>query len=856
MAATGKKLTPMMKQYYEIKSEYEDCILFFRLGDFYEMFGDDAVEAAGILDITLTSRSKGEDALPMCGIPYHSAESYIAKLNQKGKKVAVCEQVSDPKAKGIVERKVKQVLTPSTNTSELNLEAKENQFLVVLDGKIGDLRSCIVDISTGEIFLRNISSFDDLEAVIVKYTAKEIVVQSELYDLPEFYSFSKNLEGVLISRYLVKDSTEVLEALDKKISFINDEEALKPCVLAAAYLKNVIGFNLGAIQKVITLGESDDYFELDKSSLMNLEVFYTLMDGSKENSLVCKIDYTKTAMGGRKLRSWLLRPLKNIELINERQNMVEVFMDLSMDKTEKLSDTLRGIYDLDRLFARICALTASPKDLIAIRHSLEKINEMKGFIWWNSLMDQKLNELPLVDKMIEKLGCIKSEDAKISIREGGIFVDSFNDEVDQLRDLLKNGKDYLLKIQREESEKNDISTLKLGFNKVFGYYLEVSKGKVDKVPDYFIRKQTLTNSERYITPELKEYEEKVLNAQDRVRELEYNLYMDLLDELKRFDSLIQKCSEVISFLDVTFSFAELAKAQNYCKPEIVEENILEIENGRHVVIEQIVGKHEFIPNDCEFGGDCNVQIITGPNMGGKSTFLRQNALICLLAQIGSFVPAGLAKIGVVDQIYSRVGASDNLSRGQSTFMVEMTETAYILTNATERSLIIMDEVGRGTSTSDGLSLAKSITDFLNNQIKGRTLFATHYHELVEHAENIEGVSNFSISVTHDDNGKPIFLHKIVPGGIDRSYGIEVAESAGVPLDVINRSKDYMREFMNQKNREHKSLNNYDKTQTSLFDDKNEQLIKLQAMMKDININETTPLQSLQYLKDVIDTLRP
>lgn len=843
----------MMKQYYEIKSKYDDCILFFRLGDFYEMFGDDAVEAAEILDITLTSRSKGEDALPMCGIPYHSAESYIAKLNQKGKRVAVCEQVSDPKAKGIVERAVKKVLTPSTNTSDLNLEAKENQYLVVLDGSLNDLRACVADISTGEILLRKLDSAKEIGKVVNTYGSKEIVIEKSLYKEANIYEEVKEIRNILVSGYECNDMirNEIVDAWKNHLSIHSDKNALKPALLCGSYLRDVIGYKIEGIVKIKNVSNESDTFELDQSSIINLEVFYTIADGSKTDSLIGKIDSTLTSMGGRLLRSWLIRPLKNKEKILRRQDHVSDVLQIDSQKLSLLKNTVKKIYDLDRLLSKVNNDSANPRDLIALKSSLIAVNELKE-IELDGLINNLLEQIPSFDDLMLTLEKLKDEDVRVSIREGHIFKEGYNSDLDELRNLLKNGKNVLLDIQKREAEKNDISTLKLGFNKVFGYYLEVSKGKVNLVPDYFIRKQTLTNSERYITPELKEYEEKVLNAQDRIQEIEYEMYMKLLNEVKTFWDVISDCSRVIAEFDCYLCFAELAISRNFVKPNIVNEKVLHIENGRHPVIEEIVGKHNFIPNDCKFEKDLNVQIITGPNMGGKSTYLRQNALICLLAQIGSYVPASYAEVGIVDQIFSRVGASDNLSKGQSTFMVEMNETAYILAHATERSMIIMDEVGRGTSTSDGLSLAMGITDHLNSKIRGRTLFATHYHELVEHGEKSLGIKNYSIAVTHDENGRPIFLHKIVDGGINKSYGIEVAESAGIPNSVIEASKVYLSNYQSIE-RNSQSLETY--SQKTLFEEKvSDKADQIISKLKKIDLNDTTPMQSMKILDELLKEL--
>lgn len=852
-----------MKQYYEIKSKYEDCILFFRLGDFYEMFGDDAKEAAEILDITLTSRSKGDDALPMCGIPYHSSESYIAKLNQKGKRVAVCEQVSDPSQKGIVERAVQRVVTPSTNMSESMLEAKENQFLLVVSGAASSLKACIVDISTGEIYLREISKLDEINSVIANYGVKELIIEKSLYETPEVYEVVRGIESVLVTSYPQEkvDYELVLEKLNKFLSHY-DKNLIDPCILAGGYLTDVIGYELEAIQRVARVDGSEESFELDKSSVINLEIFYTIIDGNRKNSLVNQIDYTKTSMGGRLLRKRLIRPLKVASKINERLDIVSSFIEVGSSKLEKIQNWLGQIYDLDRLLARVNNRTVNPKDFVSILQSIEaaielkKVGEELGGLAKQSLLN--LHECPKTKKV---LSVLEREDVKVSVKDGGIFCDGYNDELDELRDILVNGKDYLLKIQKDESDKNDIPTLKLGFNKVFGYYLEVSKGKTDRVPEYFIRKQTLSNSERYITPELKEYEEKVLSAQDRVKELEFSLFNELIERFKEAQDEVVELSTKLAKIDVAVSQATLALSRDYVRPEIREDKTIEIKDGRHPVIENIIGESSFIPNDVSCSDDEIIKIITGPNMGGKSTYLRQTALICLLGQIGSYVPASSAVIGVVDQIFSRVGAADNLSMGESTFMVEMKETAYILNQATEKSLIIMDEVGRGTSTSDGLSLASGIVDYLSERLKSRVLFATHYHELVDHVDGLKNVHNLSISVTHDENGKPIFLHKIVSGGIDKSYGIEVAESAGLPEEILESSRRYLEEhelgankLKLEQDRQTKRLSPYD--QSSLFvaakDNRFEELLN---RVKEIEVNKMTPIQALQNLNELVESIK-
>lgn len=862
----AKKLTPMMKQYYEIKAEYEDCILFFRLGDFYEMFGEDAKDAAAILDITLTSRSKGADALPMCGIPYHSSESYIAKLNQKGKKVALCEQVSDPKAKGIVERKVVKVVTPSTNVSEMSLEAKENQFLVSVAGKIGNLGICITDVSTGEMMFKSVQDLDGVEKAIFVNGAREIVVERSLYSDPDMYSFLSGIDDLLVSSFkLAGDRKRLLgdhfgESIFETAG-LDSEAEIDACSLALSYLKEVVSSDLGNFKR-IKKAEGEEFFELDRSTIVNLEIFQTMIDGSRENSLLGVIDKTMTAGGGRMLRRWILRPLKNIAGIETRLDFVNEFYE-DAEMTAKLRELLKGCYDMERLFSRISLGVANPRDMVNIYNTLRLVREIKGsFGNGNGKIAELCAGLDECEELVEVLQRLRLEEAKVSVKDAGIFEDGVDAKIDEYRELLFNGKEYLLKLQQREIEETGISNLKLGFNKVFGYYLEVSKGKVDLVPDRYIRKQTLTNNERYITPELKEYEEKVLSADELLKNREFELFIQLLEEISSYGERIMKLAEQLAFLDVTSSFAYLAREKRFCAPELSNEKEINLVEAKHPVIEDLLPRGKFISNDLVLTEDSFIRTITGPNMGGKSTFLRQNAICVLLGQIGSYVPAKRAQIGIVDQIFSRVGASDNLSKGQSTFMVEMSETAYILNQATENSLIIMDEIGRGTSTIDGLSLATAIIDHLSLDLKARVLFATHYHELIDHSEGIGVVENLSVSVIQDDNGKPVFLHKIKPGGISKSYGIDVAEIAGLPGAVIEKSKHYMKELELIELSSGTNRSTGRKVGVSRIDEENQlglfvasqedpALKEFVDRFKNIDINKMTPLEAIQKLSDLI-----
>jgi DNA mismatch repair protein MutS len=875
------KITPMMSQYNSIKEQYPDCILFFRLGDFYEMFGQDAVECATILDITLTSRTKSEDALPMCGVPYHAAESYIAKLNQKGKKVAVCEQYGDPKGPGIVERKVARIVTPSTNFSDYCLDQKANQFTGAVTflpkARIYGLSIC--DVSTGEILTGEYSNLSELCSILSSFGAKELIGSPEVVENPINYKLiSESVKDISISSFESEKDLAGMKSylLSKfKLTTLNSlgletkESLIQSTYLVLKYLESVLKVEISNINSVQSF-KNEDYFELDRSTINNLELFYTNSDFDRKGSVLNAIDYTRTAAGGRLLKQWLIRPLKNLNKLQERLNVVEEHFNFSMD-LEQVQDLLSRTYDLERVVSKVSLGMSTPRDLLMIKLSLEQIPLIKAFYTLKGGKSAEIaNQLDELVVLYEKLNSALKEDAPLSRRDANIFNDGYNLEVDEYRKLLYQGKDYILKLQQDEIVKTGITNLKISYNKVFGYYIEVSNGRTNLVPDYFIRKQTLANSERYITPELKEYEEKVLSAEDKLKILEEKLFEELIAFTSEYLESLSKNAKILAKLDLFSSFAHLAYQKNYCKPVITNKKELKIVDGRHPVVENILSSGSFVPNDAMFEAEY-IKLITGPNMGGKSTYLRQNAIIVLLAQIGCFVPASNAEIGIADQIFTRVGASDNLTKGLSTFMVEMEETAYILKQATENSLLILDEIGRGTSTFDGVSLAWAILEYIHDDLKARTLFATHYHELIELAKKLDNAENLSVAVEDDGNQTPVFLHKIKQGPVDRSYGVHVASMAGIPVGIVERASHLLENLENDNkiefsenatqttnllgNRKQRSIIT-DELQDSLFNISSisPEQEKALEMLSGININEMTPLEALQKLYELKETI--
>ncbi len=863
--------TPLMRQYLDIKSDYSDSILFFRLGDFYEMFMEDAVVASRVLGITLTSRNKGDaEAVPLCGIPYHSSQGYIAKLVSEGHKVAICEQVEDPKtAKGIVKREVVRVVTPGLVTDTDTLDPKENNYLLAVTALNDQYGISHVDITTGEFRATEVQSLEQVESEIGSLRPREILLADNSSGEEIKKQTSNTLDG-LMCNFLPDWVYELDYAHEQLRSFFNVPgleslgcENLPAAQQAATavlhYLKQTQKNDLKHIRQLETYF-TQNYMLLDDSTRRNLELTATLQDGKKRGSLLGVIDRTVTAMGGRTLRSWIHYPLIDKEQILTRQKAVAELVDNSLLRIDLL-EALDGVYDLERLNGKISMASANAKDLVALRSSLQKLPQIDDLLAaLNSDYSKQLQQrLDLLPELLELLESSIVDEPPFVLREGGLIRDGFNDDLDELRLISREGKGWIAGLEAEEREKTGISSLKVKYNKVFGYFIEVTNRHLDRVPEDYQRKQTLTNAERFITPRLKEYEEKVLGAEDRMVELEFNLFQTIRLKAAAEAAKIQQCAEAVAEIDALLALSDLAHERNYVAPTIDDSGIINIQGGRHPVVEGMPLKEAFVPNDVLLDQEKNqLLIITGPNMAGKSTFMRQVALITLMAQIGSFVPADQAHIGVVDRIFTRVGASDNLAKGQSTFMVEMTETANILRHATAQSLIILDEIGRGTSTYDGVSIAWAVAEHLhdNPKLAAKTLFATHYHELTDLAVTRSRVKNYNVAVK-EWNDQIIFLRKIVAGGASRSYGIQVGRLAGLPDQVICRAKEILRnlesgEFVREgEPRIGESTGKPQKpasNQLSLFATGTEDMIR--SHLEQIDISQTTPIEALNLLNEL------
>lgn len=798
--------TPLMRQYLEIKSQYEDAILFFRLGDFYEMFMDDAVTASRVLGITLTSRNKGDkDAIPLCGIPYHSSQGYIAKLVGNGYKVAICEQVEDPKtAKGIVKRAVVKVVTPGLVTDTDTLEPKENNYLLSLVGdSVSGFGLAHIDITTGEY---RVTQLDNPEKVISELSSlqpREILLPQDSEGEGLQQVFLRNLDGMLVNR-LGDWEFESDRAIETLCSFFDCSslqafgckdlpQAIRAAGGLLSYLQRTQMDELRHIRSLNTY-HTRDHMVLDEATRRNLELTATLQGGRKKGSLLGILDRTVTAMGGRLLRQWIHYPLIDKDQIVSRQQALHELLDDSLGRID-LGEALDGVYDLERLNGKISMASANAKDIIALRDSLQRLPQIDDLLSGRqaSLLQRLRQSIDLMPDLVAEISSAIVDDPPFILRDGGIIRDGFNVELDELRTISREGKGWIARLEQQEKERTGINALKVKYNKVFGYFLEVPRRFSEEVPEDYQRKQTLANAERFITPTLKEYESKVLGAEERLVEIEYELFQQIRKSTAEQGARIQQTADALAQLDVLLSLADLAHDRQYVCPQIDDSDQLVIEGGRHPVVEQMSLQEPFVPNDvCLDLEENQVLIITGPNMAGKSTFMRQVALITLMAQMGGFVPADSARIGVVDRIFTRVGASDNLARGESTFMVEMNETANILRHATRKSLLILDEIGRGTSTFDGVSIAWSVAEYLhdNEDVAAKTLFATHYHELTDLCLTRNRIKNFNIAVK-EWNDQIIFLRKIVAGGASRSYGIQVGRLAGLPQPVIQRAKEIL-----------------------------------------------------------------
>ena len=866
--------SPMMQHYLATKEKYKDCILFYRLGDFYEMFFDDAVNVSQELELTLTGKDCGqEQRAPMCGIPYHAAESYIAKLVQNGHKVAICEQLEDPKlAKGIVKRDVIRVVTPGTVTESNLLEEKKNNFIMSIFKKGIFFGIAICDISTGDFYASEIkeeNNFERLLDEISRYSPSEIIANEMLTGCEEEISkikerfdvyiseepeekFSEDTENIYEQYALSDDKGNIVKDLEKRLFAVSAINGL------IKYIEDTQKTKLEHINR-ITIYTITKYMSLDINARRNLELTEKMRDKSKKGTLLWVLDKTSTSMGGRLLRRWISDPLIDENEINERLEAVEELKDNIILRGELL-DKLKGVYDMERLAGKIAYGNVNARELNSLKASSSKLPEIKSMIKnsKSKMLRNLYEELDSLEDIYELIDKAIVDDPPILVTEGGVIKMGYNTEIDELKTAMTQGKTWLVQLEAREKEETGIKGLKVGYNKVFGYYLEVTKSNLALVPDRYIRKQTLTGGERYITEELKELESKVLGAEEKVVGLEYQAFVQIREQIKSQIQRVQKSALAISKLDVLCSFAQVAEDLNYCKPEVDRSGIIDIKEGRHPVIEKMLPAGSFVANDTYMDQESNrLSIITGPNMAGKSTYMRQVALITLMAQIGSFVPATSAHIGVVDKIFTRVGASDDLSMGQSTFMVEMMEVANILKEATSNSLVVLDEIGRGTSTYDGLSIAWAVAEYIEDKEKcgAKTLFATHYHELTGLENTLEGVKNYSIAVK--EKGEDIiFLRKIVEGGTDESYGVHVARLAGVPKVVTQRANEILKQIERKNVLTNKTVEKENKKQVSgQLDMFNFKLAEIAHELDKVNINELTPIDALNTLVKIKEEMK-
>ncbi len=872
-------VTPMMQHYLKTKEENKDCILFYRLGDFYEMFFEDAKIASKELELTLTGKSCGlEERAPMCGVPFHAADTYINRLVAKGYKVAICEQVEDPKlAKGIVKREVIRIVTPGTNIDMQSLDETKNNYImsiVYLADKYG-VATC--DVTTGDFFVTEVDSERKLLDEMNKYAPSEVICNEAFYMSGVDIEDMKNRLSIAVSSldawYFGDElAKETLLSHFKVASLqaLGLEDYDCGVISAGALLKYLYDTQKNSMEHILAIHPYSigKFLILDSSTRRNLELVETLREKQKRGSLLWVLDKTKTAMGARLLRSYVEQPLIEKAEIIKRQKFIETLNKQAITRDE-FREYLNPIYDLERLITRISYQTANPRDLIAFRNSIEMLPPIRTLLSDVdcALADEIKADFDCLEDLYELIQSSIQEEPPISVREGDIIKDGYNEEVDRLRSAKTQGKSWLADVEAKEREKTGIKNLRIKYNKVFGYYLEVTNSFKDQVPDYYVRKQTLTNAERYITPELKELEDTILGAEDRLVSLEYELFRQVRQQIGDNVLRILKTAKAIAKLDVFASLALVAQQNNYCKPKINESGTIDIKNGRHPVVEKMIPNGMFIDNDTYLdNGKNRISIITGPNMAGKSTYMRQTALIVLMAQIGSFVPAESANIGIVDRIFTRVGASDDLASGQSTFMVEMNEVANILRNATSNSLLILDEIGRGTSTFDGLSIAWAVVEHISNPklLGAKTLFATHYHELTELEGKLDNVNNYCIAVK-EKGDTIVFLRKIVKGGADKSYGIQVAKLAGLPESVIDRANEIVNELLanditdiaknitvdksggtSKKKKEH--LDEVDLAQMSLFDTTSDDSIIDE--LRNIEISNLTPLDALNKLNEL------
>lgn len=838
------KLTPMMQQYQAVKNAHPDQILFFRLGDFYEMFLDDAILVSKELELTLTKRSTAGDGIPMCGVPYHAAESYINKLVNKGYKVAICEQIGDPKAKGLTKREVIKIITPGTVMNESALTSSKNNYIALIYEENHAIYLAGADISTGECFY---SIYDGPDRCQLLFDELYRLMMPELLLIKPF-SYERELKNFLslrLNNCLVNELAEITSQVEDLMlqhfdvhNRPDNKIAHKAIATLLEYLHETVKTDLTHLNKLTYLDSSKSLF-IDTYTLRNLEITRNLRDGGKKDTLYDVLDFTKTAMGSRLLRKWLEYPLLNPKKINDRLDAVaNLVSDFSL--RNNLREQLKEIYDFERLLTRMEVGTANARDMNALKSSLYVLPTIKKSLAKATakLLINIHQKISTYDDLVVLIDKAIVEDPSFSIREGGFIKDGYNQELDEYRNIAKNSKRLLQQMEEDEKNKTGIKSLKIGYNKVFGYYIEVRHSSTEMVPENYIRKQTLANAERYITPELKEFETKILGAQEKIVQLEYNLFTELRDILKTKISSIQNTAHEIAILDVLVSLAQAGDEYNYIRPKLLDDGTIHIKDGRHPLVERILNRDLFVPNDTHLDNDQNeIMIITGPNMAGKSTYMRQSALLTLMTQVGSFIPAREASISPVDKIFTRIGASDDLVSGQSTFMVEMNEVSHILKYATNKSLVILDEIGRGTSTYDGMSIARAVIEHIRDHIGAKTLFATHYHELTDLEDDVH-VKNYCIAVK--EKGSDVtFLRRIIRGSADKSYGIHVAKLAGLPQEVVKRAETILIDLENTAPTKEKTIiskNNSDKDNIDT------------TLKQDIAItNDTT--SEINYLQD-------
>jgi len=859
MAKPANELTPMRRQYNEIKERNQDCILFFRLGDFYEMFDEDAKLAARELDLTLTTRDRNkpkEEQTPMCGVPFHSVDAYIARLVQKGYKVAICEQMEDPAlAKGIVERDITRIVTPGTVTESCMLDESKNNYMGCLYGEGGRIGLAFCDVSTGAFFATVCADSAAAASELGRFSPSEVLrfgssAHEEIIDDALFHRLSCCVDEGREEQFQKGAAEELLERhFGKSLAELGLTGLPEAIIASGSLLQTLLTLQKNDLAHIRELQyyTTGRFMELDMDARRNLELTETLRSKEKKGTLLWVLDKTHTAMGGRMLRSWLEKPLLDPVEIGRRQRAVEDLVNSTIARGE-LVEALKDVTDLERVMTRIVTGTVNCRDLLGLARGLRALPEVKKQLLGMdaSLLQRLGKEIDPLTDCADLIEATIVDEPPLTVREGGMIRPGANADADRLRDIMQGGSNTIIGIETSEKEKTGIRTLKVSYNRVFGYYIEVSKSFVDQVPPYYIRKQTLTNCERYITPELKELEEQVLTAKERLTALEYQIFTQLREHLAAQAARVQTAAAAVAAADTLCSLATVAVKQGYCRPEITLGSEISIRDGRHPVVEQMLKDSLFVPNDTELGAkDNQVSIITGPNMAGKSTYMRQVALIVLMAQMGSFVPARSARIGIVDRVFTRIGASDDLASGQSTFMVEMAEVASILKYATSKSLLILDEIGRGTSTYDGMAIARAVLEYAASprQLGAKTLFATHYHELASIEAELPNVKNYNIAVKKRGD-KMIFLRKIVPGATDDSFGVEVAKLAGLPSSVVNRARQILKELESEGGKAAPVIVQEQDDQMNMLDLRAQQV---QAALEAITVETLTPIEAMNEL---------